>query len=184
MKKATLIIAVIMILSVLTYADSRFMVSVSGNLLMPSDEDFKVIYSSSVIYPEVKAGLKIYDNLYAWSAYGFFKKDGVTPVLDIEVTSTQNFLSFGAGYLVKLTEKLSLDIAAGLASISYKEEAMGIEISGSKMGFQADAGICLTLWEGFFTILHAGYIGAKDTVNSLEVNLGGIQFGIGIGIFF
>ena len=163
-------------------AEGRFMLSLSGNYLSPSDSGFKDIYGSSAFYPEIKAAVKVIKDIYVWGSYGFFSKNGETPVLKIAAESTQNYLSFGVGHLFRLSEKLDLDIVLGAAHISYKEEAMGMEISGSRLGLCVKGGVIFHLTKNFFTTAHIGYLAASDTVNDVKIKLGGMTAGIGVGI--
>jgi len=182
MKKLSLIIVLLLVLFLGVQAEGRFMLSLSGNYLSPADSGFKDIYGSSAFFPEIKARVKVIKEIYVWGSYGFFSKNGETPVLKIAAKSTQNHLSFGVGHLYRLTEKLDLDTAIGAALINYKEEAMGVEISGTKLGLCVKGGVIFHLTRNFFTTAHIGYLAASDTANDVKIKLGGMTAALGLGI--
>ena len=184
MKRSLYIVILIAVLSIVCHADGRFMAEISGQFISPSDQDYKDIYGKSVFYPDLRVGIKIIKDLYAWGSYGRFTRGGMTPVLAIETESSQNFFSFGLGYLFSLTDKLKLDTFAGLSSIHYEEKAMGMEVNGSKIGLRIDGGLKFIVWKSMYTKSTLGYCGAKDAVDDVEIKLGGIQAGIGVGLQF
>jgi hypothetical protein len=72
----------------------------------------------------------------------------------------------------------------GLANASYKEEAMGVEESGSVLGFRADVGLTYTVASPLFISLEAGYISTSKEVNSVTIKPGGLKLGLGLGAKF
>jgi len=177
-----MVTVLLLVLAFGVQAEDRFMLSLSGNYLSPADSGYKDIYGGSAFFPEIKAAVKVIKDIYVWGSYGFFSKNGETPVLKIAAKSTQNYLSFGVGHLYRLTEKLDLDTAIGAALFNYKEEAMGMEVSGSKLGLYAKGGIIFRLKKNFFTTAHIGYLTASDIANDVKIKLGGLTAGLGLGI--
>lgn len=188
MKRGLLISILVLFLMVPIYSAGSFSISFTGNYLSPSDDDYKDIYGSSVFFPELKLGYKIFNNFYLWAGYGMFSATGETPELKEETKSNQNFLSFGAGYNGDFTKKLGYIVELGAVSISYKEEAMELEISKKAFGFRADVGLVYNISSTFFAVVSAGYMSASDTITvegeDVKVKLGGVKGGIGVGIKF
>ncbi|MGB2964897.1 MAG: hypothetical protein WBB69_13025 [Anaerolineales bacterium] len=181
MKKLIFIITVLWVASSISYAE-KLMFSVSGHSLFPADSNFKDVYKNSILYPELRAGVKVFKDIYLWGSYGFFSVEGKTPNFQLEAKSTQNFISFGVGYLLSVTKSISLDAAVGGSFINYKEEAMSLEVTGSKLGLRFDGGLMYSIGKLFFARLSAGYMTASDSVEGVEIKLGGISAGLGIGI--
>lgn len=166
------------------FAGDRLTVVVSGNYLAPWDKDFKDFYGKGHLYPEVKAGFKIFRRLYLWAGYGLFSVKGETAVLNLEAKSTQNFLSGGVGYLFNLGPKIDYKGEAGVVRVGYKEEAMGEEASDSALGFRLDNALVYHLSRTFSVEISVGFLTASDTLNDLPVKLGGFKTGIGLGVTF
>lgn len=162
----------------------RLMVTVSGNSLSFADDGFKEIYSSSVIYPELKVAYTFYRGVFLWAGYGFYSKKSLTPVLQLETKSSQQFLSGGIGYISRISRGVEYTGDIGIFSGSYKEEALGIKLTGSALGFRIDSGLLFRVTRMFFVEMSVGYMTASDTVDDLKIKLGGFRAGVGLGARF
>lgn len=183
MKRALILTAIIFIaFSINSFAADRLTVSIHGNYLVSSDEDFKTIYGSGRLFPELKAGVKIFKDLHIWAAVGFFSDKGTTPILQADAKTNQTFISGGIGYTFNLTPKLNNKIEIGFTNINYKEESMGEEYSDSAFGFRIEDEIMYSFGKQLYLSLNLGYIAAKDTVEDLELKPGGLKVGVGIGL--
>ena len=188
MKRAlSMLLMIVLLLSFLPmkgFAGDSFLVSITGNYLVPADEGFKEIYGSSVFYPELKLGYKMSKSWLLWFRYGYLSANGTTPVLNREAKTTQHFLSGGPGYMGKISQKLFYTIEAGIFYVKFKEEALDEELSDSAIGFRIDGGLIYRLSQSFFVDMTLGYINASDTIEGLPtpVELGGFKAGIGLGI--
>jgi hypothetical protein len=165
-------------------AGDRFQVSLVASALFPADSAYKEVYGRSAFLPELKAAYSFTASLYAWAGYGLLAADGETPVLKESATSRQGFLAAGVGGRVPLAPGWSLFGELGLASIHYREEALGSTVSGSALGVALNAGVRLDLGERLFLLAQAGYAYGKKTVEDVAVKLGGAKLGIGAGIRF
>lgn len=184
MKKLLIIILIVLLMAAFNFLQAKFMLSVSGNLLFPADSGFKDIYGDSQFYPEFKARYLILAGFYVWGSYGFFSKTGTTPVLQEETKTTQNFLTVGAGYLASIAKKLDFTAELGLLYGTYKEEALGEEVDGSATGFAVELGILYKIIPKVFVEFFIGYGSASDTVENVEIKLGGTKAGLGLGVRF
>lgn len=183
MKRITIIFLIILLTSVPVFSKESVWVSVTGSYLMSSDSGFKDIYGNGHIYPEIKAGIKIFKGFYSWVGYGFLSASGETlEYLKEEARTTQQFFSVGAGY--KLPGKSGIKVEAGLFSVHWKEEAMEEESSGSAFGFRIDSSILFDIGKSFFFEITAGYLHASDSVDNISIKLGGIKAGAGLGLKF
>lgn len=166
------------------YGMGQFSLTFSGNILGPADKDFKDIYGNTVFFPEMQVSLKVFNGVCVWAGYGLLSATGTTPILEEEAKSTQNILSFGAGYLGDFSKKWSYKILAGAAYFTYKEEALGLVVEDNAFGFRVDLGLLHNFTNTFFAELSLGYMAASDTVMGQDIKLGGTKAGFGIGIRF
>ena len=180
MRKIMFVSLMILVLCVCGLSGEKFMVSVVGNYLHPSDSGYKDIYGSSVYYPELKAGYKVYKGFFIWAGYGFFSKKGTTTELEQEAKSTQQYLLFGIGYDGKLSGRFRYKAELGLLNANYKEEAFGEEVKDNSIGFGVETGILYEISSSFFIKISVGYLGASDKVEDVEIKLGGLKAGIGL----
>ena len=185
MKRSILfLLSILLLFNLSIYSNEKFMISFSGNLLSPSDSNFKDIYGSSIFYPELNIGYKVYKNFYLWAGYSFLTKNGTTPVLKLETKSTQNYISFGAGYNGNFSNKFGYRVKLGVFNVNYKEEAMEEEVKNSAIGFRIDVGIIFNINKNIFTDINIGYLYASDTIEEESIKLGGLKTGIGVGFRF
>ncbi len=162
----------------------KFMVQLNGTLLMPADSGYKDVYGSSVFVPGFQAGYLAGKNILIWIGYDYISGSGTTLALEEEAQSTQHFISLGAGYWGEFSDKLGYRVQAGVLYVSYKEEAMGEEVSGSAIGVVLEGGLVVKFGGGFFGTLFLGYDYASDDVEGVSIKLGGFKTGLGLGICF
>lgn len=184
MKKTLTILFILIVSAGWVLAGDNFQLRFTGNYLVPADSGYKDIYGKSMFYPEFKAGYAFSSNFYLWAGYGFLNRTGETPVLKLEAKSSQSFLSLGLGYGGVFSDALGYFAELGLANASYKEEAMGVEESGSVLGFRADVGLTYRVASPLFISLEAGYISTSKKVNSVTIKPGGLKAGVGLGARF
>jgi len=184
MRKIMFVSVLISVLCVYVFSEGKFMVSVAGNYLIPSDSGYKDIYGSSVLYPELKAGYRLVKGFYIFAGYGFFAKKGTTLEFNQEAKSTQHFLSFGIGHDGKISNRFGYKAELGLLHASYREESMGEEVTGNSIGFGIEAGILYRINSVLFVKVSAGYLNASDRIEDVEIDLGGFKTGIGVEVRF
>lgn len=180
MRKILIVSLMTLILCTSVLSQNKFMVSVVGNYLNPSDSGYKDVYGSSVYYPELKAGYKVYKGFFIWAGYGFFSKKGTTTELKQETKSTQQYFSFGIGYDGKISQGFGYKAELGLLNASYKEEAFGEEVTGNSIGYGLETGILCRVWSSLFIKISVGYLSASHKVEDVEIKLGGFKAGIGL----
>lgn len=163
---------------------NKFFFSIKGNFLSPSDNSYKDIYSSFVVYPGINAGFKVLKKIYIFFGYDYLKKKGKTPVLLEDAESTQNIFSLGAVYEGRLSNKFSYRVEAGGVSFSYKEEALGESASGSKIGIILNGGFVYNFGKKLFLSFLTGFTSASDKLEGINIKLGGFGSSIGIGLRF
>jgi hypothetical protein len=182
MKKYFLMIGIIVILSGLLLGEGKIIIAASGNLLMPADGGYKDVYGSSVFFPELKLGYRFLNKGYIWASAGFFSKEGETLKLSLPTESSQTLISFGGGYTFDISEKVGFNAELGLVSFSYKEEALDIEASDSAIGIVLNGILVYNLSDKIFLQAIFGYAHASDTIDEVNIKLGGFKSGIGVGV--
>jgi hypothetical protein len=162
------------------FAADHALISAGVSVLQPADSGYREVYGQRVFYPEVQAGVRLVRGLYLMGGFGMLTKKGETPELRLDAKSTQMFFSAGLAYILPISASFRFKVAAGVADISYKEEAMGLTISGSKLGYQAEMGLLL-MGEVLFAGVHIGYLSASDAVEDVKIKLGGARAGLCLG---
>jgi hypothetical protein len=168
-----------------TVPAGRWTVLARTALLFPADAEYRKIYGERRPYFELKVGADIARNLYLWGAWGSFSGTGTIPLVDEEAESSQNILSFGAGFRLSITPRLGARAEVGFSRIGYKEKAMGLEVSGSGTGLRAGVSGFYTFSRTVFAEVGLDWAHASSTTeDGLELRLGGWILGAGLGLRF
>jgi len=178
------ILLLLFIPAVSGFAGERFLIFFTGNYLIPSDGNYKSIYGSGILYPELIIGSEIRKNLSLWAGFGLVSVKGTNPEPRVERKSTQKFLSFGTRYSGKVSRNVVYKVDFGLCFVVYKQDALQEELSGSALGFRTDFGFVYSLTRSLFTEFSVGYLSASDRVKGYDIRWGGITGGVGLGIRF
>ncbi len=181
MRRVAVLIALCLFSAAAAPAADRLMLAIGVSYLQPSDSGYREIYGDKVFAPEAWAGLRVYKGLHAFAGYGWFTKNGATPELGLEAKSTQRYFWAGFGYVGRVADMVRFKLEAGAASIGYREEAMELTVSGSRLGIRAGAGL-LFLSRTLFTGLDLGYLGASDNVDGVPIKLGGFKASLCVGV--
>lgn len=181
MKRLAVLVLFVLLAAGTAAAADRLLIGVGLNYMLPSDAGYRDIYGDRVFYPEAWAGVRVFRGFHLLGGYGGFTKKGTTPELGLEAKSTQRVFWAGLGYVGTVTRLVQFKAEAGAASVGYKEESMGVAVSGSRLGLRAGFGL-LFLGRVLFTGLDLGYIGASDSVEDVKIKLGGFKGFVSIGV--
>lgn len=165
-------------------AGGRFFVSLKVGYLMSIDEDFKTVYGTGSVFPQVKAGFRIARNFYIWGGYGAVSAKGTVPEVNADAKTSQNFLSVGFKYSRDFPGKVGYKLEAAAVNISYREETLDLEIKDSAKGFGVELGLLFNIKQRLYTEVSAGYIYGTDLVLNKKIKLGGFKTGLGVGVRF
>jgi len=179
MKRMSLILILLFCAGAAFSAD-RLLVSAGVSYLQAADSGYKEIYGQSLFYPEARVGVRLVRGLHFMAGFGMLSKKGETPDLHLPAKSTQRFFTGGLAYLIPASGAVLFKVEAGVADISYKEEAMDLMVKGSKLGYQAELGL-LILGNVLFTEVNLGYLSAADTVDGVKIKLGGARASLCVG---
>ena len=162
-------------------AGDRFLLSAGWSLMRNADHFYRESYGQSVSFGEVAAAGRFYRGFYIMAGYGSVTKHAVVPDIGTEATSRQGYLWAGLGYITPLAGPLKGKIEAGPADLIYRERGLGLTASGSKFGYQAQAGL-LVMARFLFAGIDVGYFAASDTVGDLKIKLGGVRITLSAGL--
>jgi len=161
-----------------------FSVSLEAGWMRPADGGFREIYGGGAFSPEVRVSKGFGGGVSAWCALSGHKKSGTVPVLDEPAEMRQTVLSLGAAWERVLFGGLSGRVDAGLALVTYREKAMGIEEKGTRAGFRLGTGFVYPIFRGLSASASAGYILASKKIGDVSVKLGGWRAGLGLSYRF
>ena len=163
--------------------------SFTGGMYSVSDELFTEIYGGSgMIYgAELNQVVLSNDNHNFALMAGFrsFSKTGALTETQEETKLSLTPISLGLRYLYNL-KQVALFIGGGVDFLSYKEENVIADVSGSTMGFHGMGGFFFK-FPGISALHIMGYVkftSATATENEIEIALGGIEAGLGLSLGF
>jgi hypothetical protein len=179
MKKAIVII-VSLLCAGSAFAGDRILLSAGWSFLRNADPFYRATYGPSVSFPEIAVAGRFYRDLYVMAGFGAVTRHALVPEIETEAASRQSFLWAGLGYIASLRGPFKAKIEAGLADLMYREEGFGMAVSGSKIGYQVQAGL-LVMAKSLFAGIDIGYFAASDTVEELKIKLGGSRIALSAG---
>ena len=163
---------------------SKFFVSLAAGYLFSMDSNYKKIYGSGSIFPQLKVGFKISKSFYIWTGYGVVKGKGVVPGIGTDAESEQGFLALGFKYTRDFPGKLGYKLDLSTVKVSYSEKALDTEVKGSALGFDLEVGLVYRLGKRLFTEFYTGYLYGSKLVLNKKITLGGFGVGLGLGMKF
>ncbi len=162
----------------------KFMASVSGNVMLPADGNYKDVYGDTVFFPELKLSYKVSNGFYIWGGYGMVSATGETVLLKLDAESKQNYLSLGGGYNGALSGSLEYFVDVGAVLVSYSEETMGEKISDDAIGFRIDGSVLYHIGGSLLGGVNVGYVYATDTIEDFSIKIGGFKGGLTLAVRF
>ena len=178
--KKTIVALLLVLCAGPAFAGDRLLLSVGWSLLRNADPFYRATYGRTVSLPEFAAAGRFYRNFYVLAGYGSVTKRAAVPDLETEAVSRQGCLWAGLGYIASLRGPFKVKIEAGPADLIYREEGLGLTASGSKIGYQVQAGLLVTA-RSLFAGMDVGYFGASETVGDLKIKLGGVRLTLSAG---
>jgi len=184
MRKA-LVITITMLLVAASLSAQALTLSVHANTFTADNDDFKNIYGTGKFLPELKLSIRVGGNFYLWGSYALLKSTGTDPLTDKDSESTREFLAGGLMYRLGFIDEGEFAVKGelGIVSISEEEDIEGEISEGSGIGFQVGIGVTYGFWKRFYVEGSFSYNYAMTEINNFSQRLGGIRFGLGLGIF-
>lgn len=181
MKKLIIIIVSVILLSGLANA-ADFIVELKIHYLHPSEEAFRDIYGGGMMYGgEISIG--VWKGLDVWLGGSYFSKKG-----ELTFTKEETKLEIyplGGGLKYRLTTGVfNLYAGAGLNYYQYKESNPLGDVSKGGLGYIGKIGSYVKVTGGLLVDLYVNYSYCKIKPEDFEINIGGIEAGVGIGYSF
>lgn len=154
---------------------------VSLNLFYPSASDFRDIYRSLIVYPQIRAGVFVSPAMYVFSTLDYSSLSGRTPEWELETRLSQWILALGAGYRKGISERFSASAALSLVYLAYREEirALAVENSSSCLGISVEGALYHQFSARIRGMTCLSYTHAQKAGNDITVRFGGFRLGIG-----
>ncbi len=118
-----------------------------------------------------------------WTSFTYFKKKGKTTVTEEDLELKITTFSLALRYLKKIS-RFTPFAGAGIDYIVYKEilpeEFIIASVSGSDIGFHLQGGIYFDLLPSLALKAHLRYLWSKTTEDEVTVNLGGVEYALGL----
>jgi hypothetical protein len=181
MKKWIGTTAVIFLLSGLANA-TDVLVELKAHYFHPSEEAFRNIYGGGMMYGG-EASIGVLNGLEIWVGGSYFTKKG-------ELTFTKEetkieIYPLGGGLKYKISAGIfDLYAGAGLNYYQYKESNPLGNVSKGGIGYVGKLGSYINIAGGFLVDLYIDYSYCKLKPADFEINIGGIEAGVGIGYRF
>jgi len=161
-------------------------VGVSVGYLALQDEVFQEVYGSGGIYYNAELSFILpisYRYLDVWAGVSQFQSDGKSTAFEEDTRLKITVFSLALRYLIQ-PAKLTPFFGLGLDYYSYKEtlpEGFDVpSVGGYDLGFHVQGGVYFRFTPGFFAKLFVKYNSAKTTENNIDVNLGGMEYALGL----
>jgi len=181
MKKLGVFVIIMLFLAGMARAGITFEVKRAN--FSPTEQAFKDIYGGGATTGgEISIG--ILGGIHLWVGGSFFTQTGELTFTGEETTVKIMPIGGGVKYFYSLFKFVSLYAGAGVNYYSYKEEnPIGTATKGG-IGFLGTAGIMLKVFKGLFIDAFGTYSSCKMQPADYEINIGGIEAGVGLGYRF
>ena len=126
-------------------------------------------------------------NFDIWAAMDYFQKTGKTSYFEEELKLAFTNFSLSIRYLRQIKFFVPF-VGVGLDYFSYKETSLDNplipSVGGSQVGSHIQAGTYIHILPQLSGKIHIKYNFAKTTENSVEINLGGVEYAFGFVFHF
>jgi opacity protein-like surface antigen len=181
MKKLIIIIVSVALLSGLANA-ADVIVELRAHYLHPSEVAFRDIYGGGMMYGgEISVG--VWRGLDVWFGGSYFSKKGELTFTKEETKLEIYPLGGGLKYRFS-TGIFELYVGAGLNYYQYKESNPLGDVSKGGFGYVGKIGSYVNVTGGFLIDLYVNYSYCMLKPADFEINIGGIEAGVGIGYRF
>ncbi len=164
--------------------EKKFTLGIMSGLYLVQDEVFKEVYGNSIPFFGAEYSLSLpVKGLDIWFGFNYMQDKGKTTFLEEDLTLKMMHFSLSLRYMFYL-KILSPFLGAGVDYITYQENYPEgfpfTSIDGSTIGFHVQGGSYFRITEDLAAKLILKYNFAKETRDDLEIQLGGLQLGVGL----
>lgn len=181
------IIGIITVFFILSFSGSAFASDFQFEFKVltfnPSEQMQKDIYGSGVVFG-AEIGWEVWKSLVVWFGGSYYSRTGELTLTEEETKLTIIPLEVGATYYLTVTGGLDLYAGTGLSFNIFTEENPIGKASKNGLGYVLRTGLLLELSRGLFLDGILNYSYCKMRPANVDVNIGGLAVGIGLGFRF
>ena len=165
-----------------TLGSLGILVEIKNGYFQPTEDKFENIYGKGFIIG-AEASKSIWKKLDLWVGGSYYTKKG-------ELTFTKDetivkIFPIGGGVKYRfLTGTLNAYAGMGFKYFLFSESNFIGDVSTAKMGYEGKIGGFLKLGSGIVIDTYLEYSYCKISPTSVEINIGGLNIGVGLGYWF
>jgi len=183
MKKVLFGIIVITIVLTASGSATDFLYEFKAHYFNPTEQRHKDIYGSGWAFGG-EFGFGVSESLYVYLSGSYYAREGELTYTQEETKLKIIPLAVGAKYHFNIVGGLNFYAGAGLAYNVYKEENPIGESSKNGIGLVINSGLLVFVLEGLFLDGYVNYSYCKLKPANVDINIGGLETGLGIGYKF
>lgn len=166
--------------------EKKMAIGFSSGYSTLQDEAFKEAYGKGSVF--FKGEFSFYfpgniQNFDIWTGVTYLQKSGQMTITEEDIKLKMTTFSLAIRYLRNYS-RFTPFVGAGIDYVVYNEilpeEFQINSVGGSHMGFHMQGGVYYDLLPTLSLKAHIRYLWSKTTENDIKVNLGGIEYGIGL----
>jgi len=156
----------------------NYNIKIGIHYFSPSGQSIKDVYGSGVGF-RAEATIFVWRNFAFWVGGSYFHKNGMLTFTEEDTELT--ILPIGGGIKYrKLFGDISLYLGVGLNYFQFKESNPIGDVSKGGLGYIGLLGGSVKLTEGLLLDVYSNYSYCKMTPADFEIDVGGLEIGIGL----
>ncbi len=183
MKKTIFGIIAVTVLLTISASATDFLYEFKGHYFNPTEQRHKDIYGSGWAFGG-EFGFGVSESLYVYLSGNYYAREGELTYTKEETKLKIIPLAVGAKYHFNLVGGSIFYAGTGLTYNIYKEENPIGEASKNGIGFVLNSGLLVFVVEGLFLDVYVNYSYCKLKPANVDINIGGLEAGLGIGYKF
>ncbi len=183
MKKAIFVIIAITVLMGLSASATDFLYEFKAHYFNPTEQRSKDIYGGGWAFGG-EFDIGVWESLYVYLSGSYYSRTGELTYTREETKLKIIPLAVGAKYHFNISGGLNFYAGAGLTYNIFKEINPIGEANKNGIGFVIHSGLLAYVFEGLFLDGYVNYSYCKMKPANVDLNIGGFEFGLGIGYRF
>ena len=181
MRKLAIIVTITICVSGLANA-TDVIIELKAHYFTPSEKAFQDIYGGGLMYG-VEMSIGVWKDLYVWLGGSYFSKQGELTFTEEETNFELLPLGGGVKYRL-LSGNIALYVGLGLSYYLYKETNPIDEVTDGALGYIGKIGSYVRISERLLIDAYLDYSYCKIKPADFDINIGGIEAGVGLGFKF
>jgi len=183
MKKILFVILAITVVFSASANATDFLYEFKAHYFNPTEQRSKDIYGSGWAFGG-EFGLGVAESLFVYFSGSYYARTGELTYTREETKLKIIPLTLGAKYHFNLARGLDFYAGAGLTYNIFNEENPIGDVSKNGVGFVVNSGVLAFVSGGLFLDGYVNYSYCKIKPANVDVNIGGLEAGLGIGYKF